>query len=107
MNIMLANVRAHRIREIGIRKALGATYREIKLQFLIEAVFISLSGGIIGTILGLAVPYSVRLFTSYRIPISGTVRDYRAGGGHYRGGRLRHSTRYARRTTGSGRVPQI
>jgi putative ABC transport system permease protein len=70
MNIMLANVRS-RIREIGIRKALGATYREIKLQFLIEAVFISLSGGIIGTILGLAVPYSVRLFTSYRIPISG------------------------------------
>jgi putative ABC transport system permease protein len=70
MNIMLANVRS-RIREIGIRKALGATYREIKLQFLIEAVFISLSGGIVGTILGLAIPYSVRLFTSYRIPISG------------------------------------
>jgi len=70
MNIMLANVRS-RIREIGIRKALGATYREIKLQFLIESVFISLSGGIIGTIIGLAVPYSVRLFTSYRIPISG------------------------------------
>ncbi len=70
MNIMLANVRS-RIREIGIRKALGATYREIKLQFLIEAVFISLSGGVIGTIFGLAVPYSVRLFTSYRIPISG------------------------------------
>jgi putative ABC transport system permease protein len=70
MNIMLANVRS-RIREIGIRKAMGATYREIKLQFLIEAVFISLSGGVIGTILGLAVPYSVRLFTSYRIPISG------------------------------------
>jgi putative ABC transport system permease protein len=70
MNIMLANVRA-RIREIGIRKALGATYREIKLQFLIEAVFISLSGGVIGTVLGLAVPYSVRLFTAYRIPISG------------------------------------
>jgi putative ABC transport system permease protein len=70
MNIMLANVRS-RIREIGIRKALGATYREIKLQFLIEAVFISLSGGVVGTILGLAVPYSVRLLTSYRIPISG------------------------------------
>src|SRR5208282_5180464 len=70
MNIMLATVRS-RIREIGIRKALGATYREIKLQFLIEAVFISLSGGLVGTILGLAVPYSVRLFTDYRIPISG------------------------------------
>jgi putative ABC transport system permease protein len=70
MNIMLANVRA-RIKEIGIRKALGATNREIKLQFLVEAVCISLSGGIVGTILGLAVPYSVRLFTDYRIPISG------------------------------------
>src|SRR6201996_1870137 len=70
MNIMLANVRS-RIREIGIRKALGATYREIKLQFLMEAVFISLSGGVVGTLLGLAVPYSFRLFTDYRIPISG------------------------------------
>src|SRR6202034_2922771 len=70
MNSMLANVQA-RIREIGIRKALGATSREIRLQFLIEAVFISLSGGVVGTILGLAVSYSVRLFTSYRIPISG------------------------------------
>lgn len=70
MNIMLASVRA-RIREIGIRKALGATAREIKLQFLLEAVFISLSGGLVGTILGLAVPYSIRFFTSYRIPVSG------------------------------------
>jgi putative ABC transport system permease protein len=69
MNIMLATVRS-RIREIGIRKALGATAREIKLQFLIEAVFISLTGGIIGTLLGLAVPMSLRLFTSYQIPIS-------------------------------------
>jgi len=69
MNIMLANVRA-RIREIGIRKALGATSREIRLQFLTEAVMISLAGGAVGTILGLALPLSVRLFTSYAIPIS-------------------------------------
>ena len=68
MNIMLANVRA-RIREIGIRKALGATAREIKLQFLTEAVIISLSGGIVGTILGLALPFSVRLFTPYILPV--------------------------------------
>lgn len=69
MNIMLATVRS-RIREIGIRKALGATAREIKLQFLIEAVFISLSGGIIGTLLGLALPISIRiLFPDYQIPI--------------------------------------
>jgi putative ABC transport system permease protein len=69
MNIMLATVRS-RIREIGIRKALGATSREIKLQFLTEAVFISLSGGIVGVILGLALPISVRVFTAYTLPIS-------------------------------------
>lgn len=70
MNIMLANVRT-RIREIGIRKAIGATSREIRLQFLAEAVLISVSGGIVGTILGLAVPFSARFLTEYRIPISG------------------------------------
>jgi putative ABC transport system permease protein len=70
MNIMLANVRS-RIREIGIRKALGATRREIKLQFLAEAVIISLVGGIVGTIVGLALPLSVRFFfTGYAIPVS-------------------------------------
>ena len=69
MNIMLANVRS-RIREIGIRKALGATYREIKLQFLAEAIIISLTGGIVGTLVGMAVPLSIRLFTDYDLPIS-------------------------------------
>jgi putative ABC transport system permease protein len=69
MNIMLANVRS-RVREIGIRKALGATRREIKLQFLSEAIIISLTGGVVGTIVGLALPLSVRFFTSYAIPVS-------------------------------------
>jgi len=69
MNIMLANVRS-RIREIGIRKALGATFREIKLQFLTEAVLISLTGGIVGSIVGLAIPFSIRLFSGYDFPIS-------------------------------------
>ena len=69
MNIMLANVRS-RVREIGIRKALGATYREIKLQFLTEAIIISLTGGIAGAIVGLALPLSVRFFTDYAIPLS-------------------------------------
>ena len=69
MNIMLANVRS-RIREIGIRKALGATYREVKLQFLAEAVIISLAGGLIGILVGLAVPLSIRFFTDYPLPIS-------------------------------------
>ncbi len=69
MNSMLANISA-RIREIGIRKALGATKREIRLQFLTEAVFLSLCGGVVGTLLGLAVPMSVNLLTPLHIPIS-------------------------------------
>ncbi|MGA2360787.1 MAG: ABC transporter permease [Terriglobales bacterium] len=70
MNIMLATVSA-RIREIGIRRAFGATKREIQFQFLSEAVLIALVGGVLGIIIGLAIPFSVRFFTAYRIPISG------------------------------------
>jgi putative ABC transport system permease protein len=70
MNIMLATVTS-RIREIGIRKAVGATNREIRFQFLAEAVLISVIGGLVGIVIGLAIPYSVRFLTEYRIPISG------------------------------------
>lgn len=70
MNIMLATV-SSRIREIGIRKAIGATNREIKFQFLSEAILISVGGGLVGVVIGLALPYSVRFLTEYRIPISG------------------------------------
>jgi len=70
MNIMLATVNA-RIREIGVRKAVGATNAEIRAQFLTEAVLISLSGGIVGILIGLALPFSVRFITDYRVPISG------------------------------------
>lgn len=69
MNSMLATVQA-RLREIGIRKALGATRKEIRLQFLTEAVFLSLSGGLIGTLLGLAIPLSISLLTPYKIQVS-------------------------------------
>ena len=70
MNIMLATVNA-RIREIGVRKAVGATNSEIRAQFLTEAMLISLSGGIVGILVGLALPFSVRFITDYRVPISG------------------------------------
>jgi putative ABC transport system permease protein len=69
MNSMLANVQS-RLKEIGIRKALGATSREIRLQFLTEAVFLSLTGGIIGTLLGLALPFTLGLLTPFKIPIN-------------------------------------
>jgi len=70
MNIMLATVTS-RTHEIGIRKAVGATAADIRLQFLSEAVLISIAGGLVGSALGLSLPFSVRFLTHHRIPISG------------------------------------
>ncbi len=58
MNIMLASV-LERIKEIGLRLSLGAKKSDVVQQFLFEAVMISVSGGIIGVILGVSIAYGV------------------------------------------------
>ena len=69
MNIMLVTV-TERTREIGLRMAVGASRREVMVQFLVESVLISLAGGTAGIILGLAVPLSVQIITTQlRLPI--------------------------------------
>ncbi len=63
MNIMLVTV-TERTREIGIRMAVGASRRDILQQFLFEAVLISVSGGLAGVLLGVAIPFSAQFFLS-------------------------------------------
>jgi len=70
MNIMLASV-LERTREIGIRMALGAQKKDIVMQFLFEAVLISLTGGVMGVILGVSGAYLVDKLADIHTIVSG------------------------------------
>ena len=69
MNIMLASI-LERIREIGVRRAVGATQRDILMQFLTEAVLISVAGGVAGVLVGGALSYAIEHLADIKTIVS-------------------------------------
>ena len=69
MNIMLASV-LERTQEIGVRRAVGARRRDIKVQFLVESFSISVVGGVLGIAVGIAIAHGVALYADWRTVVT-------------------------------------
>ena len=69
MNIMLANV-TERIREVGVRRSLGASRNDIVQQFLMEALLLTGSGGLAGIVLGAVAAYAVSSYADWPTALS-------------------------------------
>jgi putative ABC transport system permease protein len=72
MNIMLVSV-TERIREIGLRMAVGAGPRDVRRQFLAEAMLISMIGGVIGIVIGVAGALLVGKFSELPVQVNANV----------------------------------
>jgi macrolide transport system ATP-binding/permease protein len=69
MNIMLVSV-SERTREIGLRKAIGATNKDVMVQFLIEAILMSFLGGVAGVLLGSGISMLITTFAGWEVRVS-------------------------------------
>ncbi|HMD30444.1 MAG TPA: FtsX-like permease family protein, partial [Candidatus Acidoferrales bacterium] len=69
MNIMLVTV-TERTREIGVRMAVGAPRREIRWQFLLEAILISATGALVGILIAVSIPLALKPFLPSGFPVA-------------------------------------
>ncbi len=106
MNIMLASV-LERIREIGVRRAMGATQKDILFQFLSEAVLISVAGGVAGILVGAGLSFGIERFADIKTIVSLPLGLRRLRRVVHRGPRLRHRARVSRGASGSGRLSAV